>query len=222
MNKPMDNSKYIDRANALRYMGCRGEAPREIVDIAAECEAALCRVMTPRYVYTVREKDDLADLLVGDDVARHLEGCDRVVLLAATLGAAVDHLIKKYQATDVTRALAADAEASAAIEMLCDEAERKIKDAVGENLTTRYSPGYGDLPLEKQRDLLDVVDAGRKIGVFAGESFMLSPSKSVTALIGVSNGEIIKDEVSCDSCNMRDTCEFRKEGARCGFCGTDK
>jgi len=211
------NEKYIDRKNALRYMGCRDGAPQELLPLIDECESELCREITPRFVYTVKNIDEIGFLLTGEDVKKHLENCDKAVVLAATLGVAVDALIRKYQSYDVTRALIADAEASAAVEKLCDFAEAKIHESISGYFTWRYSPGYGDFPLEEQTELLSIVDAGRKIGLFAGESYMLTPAKSVTAVIGISKDIIAKELSSCVTCTMSESCSFRKEGFRCGF-----
>ncbi|MBQ7671123.1 MAG: hypothetical protein IJS45_10465 [Clostridia bacterium] len=204
----------IDRNNALRYMGFKGEPSEEIIKIAEERELELCSVMTPRYIYKVFDIDDDRGVLAGEDVARHLDGCGRYILFAATLGASVDNLIRKYQATDVTSALVVDAEASAAAEMLCDSATDEIANNVGGRLTSRFSPGYGDFPLEKQKGLLLALDAGRKIGLFAGDSYMLSPTKSVTAVIGIAKDGKCDDGFAhgkCRNCTFFDKCSVRKE-----------
>ena len=195
-------------------MGFKGEPSEEILKIAEERETELCSVMTPRYIYKVFEKDDYRSVLAGNDVMCHLDGCDRFIVFAATLGASVDNLIRKYQATDVTSALVVDAEASAAIEMLCDLATAEIAKSAGGRLTSRFSPGYGDYPLEKQKDLLFSLDAGRKIGLFAGDSYMLSPTKSVTAVIGIGKDGMCDDVCAhgkCRSCEFFDKCSVRKE-----------
>ncbi|PKL15202.1 MAG: hypothetical protein CVV50_00855 [Spirochaetae bacterium HGW-Spirochaetae-6] len=62
--------------------------------------------------------------------------------------------------------------------MLLREASLK-----GFALTRRFSPGYGDLPLSFQKNLLDFLGAD-KIGLTLNEGFLLIPEKSVTAVIG--------------------------------------
>ena len=166
-------------------MRCGADVPASLTRALCEVEDELCRVMTPRSVYTVVPICDADAILSGEDVRRHLDGCERAVVLAATLGSAVDELIRKYQSTDVLRAMIADAEASAAIDVLCDEACRTISARTGEDLTPRFSPGYGDWPLSSQSALLDFVDAGRKIGLFVTGSDMMTPIKSVTAVAGL-------------------------------------
>ena len=76
---------------------------------------------------------------------------------------------------------------AAAIEEWTDEAERDIRRELkeGETLVSRYSPGYGDWPLEAQRRLFELLDAPRKAGVSLTDSLLMVPSKSVSAIIGV-------------------------------------
>ena len=67
-------------------------------------------------------------------------------------------------------------------------------------MTPRFSPGYGDLPIELQRDFLTLLDASRKIGLTATESSMLVPSKSITALIGIRSDQ---KEITYHPCGTR-------------------
>ena len=213
-----DVKKYIDIPLALRYMGCRGAAPDSVVALVKECAAELCDVMRPRYIFREIPISDSGELLPGGDILEHIKGCTSVLFFASTLGSDVDALIRRRESSDVSKAYAIDALASAATERFCDCAEDEIAEKYnGRYLTSRFSPGYGDYPLGVQKDLLGVVDAGRKIGLFATDSFMLSPSKSVTAVMGVSDAPLPRKKSSCSNCNMRDNCSFRKEGDRCGY-----
>ena len=213
-----DVKRFIDITLALRYMGCRGRAPGNILALAEECAGELCGVMKPRFVYVEKAPSDASFLLSGNDIKKHIGGCRSVLFFAATLGSDVDALIRRRETSDVTKAFALDALASAAIERFCDFAEEELADKyAGKYLTSRFSPGYGDFPLEAQTEFLTLVDAGRKIGLFTTDSFMLSPSKSVTAVIGVSDAVLPSERGSCANCNLRDNCSFRKDGDRCGY-----
>ena len=180
-----DNKSLIDRATALRYMGCFGDAPQSLTEALCKVESELCRVMTPRYVYRIVDADEAEKILRGDDVKRLVRGCEKIVVLASTLGSPTDDLIRRYQSTDVLCAMIADAEASAAVDVLCDEVMREISLQTKGRLTARFSPGYGDFPLEAQSELLDFADAGRKIGLFVTDSDMMTPIKSVSAVAGL-------------------------------------
>ena len=128
---------------------------------------------------------------------------------SATLGAEADGLIRRAERLDMARALALDCCASAAVEEVCDQIEAE--------LPFRYSPGYGDLTLEVQGPLLDLLDAPRRAGLCVTSSDLLAPRKSVTAILGVSDGEIEKTKRSCLGCPAQGSCQYRKAGGHCGI-----
>ena len=120
--------------------------------------------------------------LIGEDIKKHLKGCKNGYLFVATLGSSIDSLIKKTQLISMHDAVLIDAVASSFLESYCDEICRDL--AKSKNLTTRFSPGYGDFPLEIQPLLLKNSGA-EKIGVSCLESLMMVPSKTVSAIIGI-------------------------------------
>ncbi len=159
--------------------------------IAELCGAVRARTVWKVFPVTHQENGViLGDLpLGGRDIAQHLSGCDAAVLLAATLSAAVDALIRRAERSDLTKAVMLDAAAGAAIEQVCRELEQALHERLGQEyryFTERFSAGYGDFPLSQQRDLIAMLDAPRKIGLTVTANHMLIPMKSVTALIGLS------------------------------------
>lgn len=224
----MDGKISIDRREVLRYLGVReeDEALRVLID---GCIAQVQAAATPRTVHrifslarTPQGTLAVADTVLrleGRDIARHLEGCGRVVLMAVTLGDRVDRVVRTAQVNDMARAVTLDCCASALVEAVCDDAERTLRAQAaerGEFLTGRYSPGYGDLPLSIQRDFLSVVDAGRRIGLLASSSDLLVPRKSVTALLGLADHPVTGAPAGCGTCALRGKCEFRRRGTVCG------
>ena len=108
-----------------------------------------------------------------------------VVFLCGTLGAAFDAWQRKLAATSAADAYLAQLIGLDAVEKLMDGLENEVKVKVegeGLKLRPRRSPGYGDLPLELSRTILDALDATKRIGVSITDSNLLVPSKSVTAL----------------------------------------
>lgn len=225
----MINITSIDRDEALRYLSYRGN--EDIGEIAAayldECEKRLIESIRAKYVYKCFPLEwengqpktvGCALSLEGKDIAAHLSGCSRIIIMAATVGSGVDRLIRMYQVSDMAKAVITDAFASSAVEQVCNAAEGEIKAEIGEGyFTWRYSPGYGDLSLELQKPLLDAVDAPRRIGLCTSESSLLTPIKSVTALIGVSDTALPAKAGGCVTCTMNKVCQFRKRGLHCGF-----
>lgn len=221
--------EHIDRNEALRYLACRDE--KSIGETAAayidECEKRLLEVITPKYLYKYfplefangRPVIQGCTLpLEGKEIAEHLEGCTGIILMCATVGGEADRLIRVLQIEDMAKAVIADAFAGAAVEQVINEAEKLIKDEFpGKYFTWRYSPGYGDFPIDVQKQLLDVLDAPRKIGLCTSGSRMLTPVKSVTAVIGTSTAPLPQRKRGCITCNMRERCQFRKRGLHCGY-----
>ena len=138
--------------------------------------------------------------------------------MACTLSAGTDRVIRKAEVTDMTKAFIMDAMASAVTEQVCNAAEEEIfANVTGFFRTWRFSPGYGDFPIDVQRDFLEILNAPKQIGLCANESSLLTPRKSVTAVIGLSESEIPRKKRGCGSCRMKDTCAFRRRGDRCEF-----
>ena len=115
-------------------------------------------------------------------LARHLRGCGECAVMALTLGAGADRYLASLSLTSPAAHFLADGLASAMAEAACDEAERII--LAGRKTPGRFSPGYGDFPLSLQPKVLSLTDAGRLLGVTLSPSLLMSPSKSVTAVIG--------------------------------------
>lgn len=121
-----------------------------------------------------------------------LMGCDRVVVFVATLGLAHDRLITRYMTRTPSRALMLDALGAERVEALCDAFCKELAaDAAsrGYACRPRFSPGYGDLPLSLQRDIIRLLDTPRRIGVSLGESLLMTPTKSVSAIVGLATAE---------------------------------
>ena len=155
-------------------------------------EREVISAISPRAVYVeapiIREGNLLRiEGLVTDSVglSKALWGYDSAVLFAVTLGAGVDRLILGAGKISMERAFLLDAIASAYAEALCDYAEEYV--CRGRRHGKRYSIGYGDLPIEKQKIQLSILDSERKIGLYLLDSCLMKPEKSITAIIGVSS-----------------------------------
>ena len=137
--------------------------------------------------------------------------------MCATLSGNVDLLIRKKQITGMTEAIITDSLASAVIEQVCDKAEEVIlKDFKDYEHTWRFGLGYDDFPLEGQKKFLEILDASKRVGVCVNSSMMLTPTKSVTCVIGLGHNLKVSSQKSCDTCSFREKCQFRKEGKSCG------
>lgn len=152
----------------------------------------------------------------GRDLADVCRGCKKAALLAATLGSAVDMLLRRSQTEDMSDAVILDACASAEIERVIELAEAGIRGLISpqEYLTMRFSPGYGDVPLKESHKIISALSADKKIGLKLTASDMLVPVKSVTAVIGISGIKTGRTK-DCKLCAIRESCSYKKRGDSC-------
>jgi len=152
----------------------------------------------------------------GRDLADICRECKKAVLIASTLGSGIDMLLRRSQAEDMSDAVILDACASAEIERVTDLAESDIIKFLSpeEHLTMRFSPGYGDVPLEDSQKIISALSADRRIGLKLTGTDMLVPMKSVTAVIGISE-RITGRSKDCTSCSRRESCAYKKRGGSC-------
>ena len=216
----------LDIREPLRYLGVRGEPDEALrLEITAAADQ-LTRTITPRWVWRMfhvkhtfdgEELEGAGLVLTGGMARKMLANCDRAVLLACTLGAGFEARLRAEQARSMARAALLDACGSAWVEAGCDGAEQEIAARFpGLYLTDRFSPGYGDLPLALQRDICGVLDAPRRLGVQVGDSLLLNPTKSVTAVVGLSEQPQPARVRGCGFCTLREGCQYRKGGKTCG------
>ena len=145
---------------------------------------------------------------------KNLRGCSEVCLMAATIGFAPDRLAARASAAgQVSRAVMIQAAGAALIEAWCDQVNGIIREeaaARGKYLRPRFSPGYGDFSLQHQEALFRILDVQKRIGVTLTEHLLMMPSKSVTALIGLSETDERCAPAGCESCERAESCTFRR------------
>ena len=184
----------VDRAEILRYAGVKERSP-EIDALLEDCLREYEGKIQYRICYTelsvkvCGDEIDLSFAKVGSNsLALNLSGCERIVLFCATIGAEADRIISKYSYLSPSREVMLGAIGSERVEALCDAFCDDVREAfasVSCSVRPRFSPGYGDLSIDLQADIFRAIDPAKRIGVFLNESMMMSPSKSVTAIIGV-------------------------------------
>ena len=213
-DQPQVNTKEI-----LRYMGCK-EATSDMLALIDDCLKEVEGKLTYKVCY------DTFDIHVsGQEVnlgfakcqsaglATNLGDCHKAIIFAATIGLEIDRLIAKYSRLSPSKALCFQAIGAERIESLCNIFNDEVtEDQLTKGLHTRprFSPGYGDLTLDIQKDVFAVLDCPRKIGLSLNESLLMSPSKSVTAIIGISDKPKSCKTASCAQCNKTD-CNYRRE-----------
>ena len=216
----LEKPQAVDLAQAARYFGAHGEPDAATLALLQKCAVPLLAAATPRAVWLLADTPALTDagLLPGEDVHKHLKGCGQAILLAVTLGPGVDAQIRRAGVGDIAAGVASDALGSALAEQAAeaDEAElRQWAARQGKYLTGRYSPGYGDWPLAVQPLLAAALDTARRAGLCVTENNLMTPRKSITAILGVSDHPVRGHLAGCGHCVLRTRCEYRKRGITC-------
>ena len=223
----MENAVYIksyeapeyDIKEIVRYMGAK-EKTEQIEEIISECIEELGAKLSNKVCWCelpVRLYENCVDFsafrVVSEGLVKNLKNCSSVILFAATIGIEIDRLISRYSSISPARALAFQAIGAERIESLCDtfNAEISLKQQkISKTTVPRFSPGYGDFQLDVQNDIFRVLEPFRRIGLGLNESLLMSPSKSVTGIIGISDCVTpIAKQTGCKNCDKSD-CEYRR------------
>lgn len=219
----------IPKDEVLRYLGYRSQQIDEKLDKLINLTIEESKTLiTPRFI-TSRCKVGLVEngvkllgtsiLLTGNDIKEHLKDSKECVLMGVTIGGNIEKRINLYSKTNLTKSLILDSCATTAVEEICDKVEDYIKgEAIenGEAITFRYSPGYGDLSLDVQKDIINTLKAEKTIGLTVSAHNLLMPRKSVTAIIGLIPKDKEVKKKGCEVCKNYENCSFRKEGIVCG------
>ena len=204
------NEPEIDIREIQRYAGCCGECETEI----KACLSEISGKLSNKVCYTYLPVTDAAVngwLNSSCALSKNLAACEQIVLFAATLGLELDRIIAKYSRISPSKALFFQAVGAERIEALCDMFNNEIKQCFSQKglfTRPRFSPGYGDFSIDAQKEIFCILDCPRKIGVSLSDSLIMTPSKSVTAIIGISE-KVGCISWGCQTCNKID-CEFRR------------
>ena len=197
MNRPMMMKTYSglapDPKEILRYAGVKGEdsAASALLlelwnEMGKEGSGKVCWCKLP---VTVQEEfcDFEAFSVRSHDLAKNLRGCKEVLLFGATAGVQWDRKILRYSALSPAKAVMLQAMGAAVAECLCDAFCKEREEEEGP-LRPRFSAGYGDLALSVQREIFRVLNC-KQIGLYLNDSLLMSPTKSVTAFVGLGRKE---------------------------------
>ena len=209
----------LDKSEVRRYSGYKEkfkiiEELEEKIDVLIDEVKKKARV---KYVYDVfdvkvdENKIEFSNVVFeSKSLAKNLDTCHKVIILAVTLGNEIDALIRRYSSLDSTSMVFVQAIAAEYLEKIIDEIEKDVVSSSNDKiyLEPRFSPGYGDLDISYQKDFIRLLDTPKKIGLSLTNGGMLAPTKSVTAIIGITNTDF-RAKNKCSSCNSSN-CEFRE------------
>ena len=190
------NTLPFNKKEILRYADCK-DATSELEKILNECIDEVKNVVSYKVCYCIMPvaiKDSSINFdafkINSEKLAINLRDCDKVIIFGATLGTEIDRLIIKYGKLSPTKALFFQAIGATMIETLCDKFCEDTRKNLNISLKPRFSPGFGDLELSVQKDIFKILDCSKKIGLTLNDSLLMSPTKSVTAFVGIKRKEI--------------------------------
>ncbi len=216
-----DQSEFnINRSEILRYMQYpTGNDISDVEELINSCISEFTAAAEYKACYSqfnIDICDDCIDFgfmkVKSSALSTNLKDCREVYAFAATTGIKAERLLSKYHRISPGKAFILDAIGSAAIEAFCDYLNDYLRVKAAENghfLRPRFSPGYGDFPIEHQPDLISVLDANRKLNLTLTDSLMMVPTKSVTAIIGIADTPNTCRTETCETCTRSD-CLYRK------------
>ena len=181
-----------DKKEAFRYMLCKSDCSNGVLDeLYEKCKAEYKKAASYKAVIrkasVALKEGNTVDLgfceISNENLYKNLSGCDSVYVFAATAGLGADRLIMRYNKVSPAEAMVCDSIVSSAVEVWCNEVNAEI--SVLSATKPRFSPGYGGVSLEYQKDILAFLDAEKRIGITLNDSLMMVPAKSVTAFVGV-------------------------------------
>ena len=218
--KTYDEPEF-NREEILRYARAK-ETSSETCALLDECLKEISGKLCYKVCFSeiplkcVSADDDILDLtftkVKSCDLKKNLSGADSIVIFAATIGLEIDRLINRYSRISPAKALFFQAIGTERIEALSNlfnsEVDERAK-SEGKTTSPRFSPGSGDLPLDLQKDIFALLDCTKHIGLTLNNSLVMSPSKSVTAIIGIGDN-LGEHNHNCQTCKKTD-CVFRRE-----------
>ncbi len=226
----------INKKEVERYLGFKGVTTidENISKTIDECIEEMSAQVNPKFTYKTfpihwkfsykfipeenrKEKNTSCEFegiqVSSGNLLKNLDGCSEIVMLAVTLGPVPDMLVRKAEVRDMMKAYTFQAVGAAMAEAWCDEINDKIiKEAEerGLHARPRFSPGYGDFPLEVQKDFERILEMPKTIGVTLSDSLLMTPTKSITAVIGLSEIDTNCEKSGCEQCSMAGKCAYSR------------
>ena len=207
----------VDQGEILRYLGQK-ERDDKVDALVKECLDEVEKSLTYKacYIYenckiSSDEVEIGGEKIASKSLAKNLSGVNEVVLFACSVGFTIDRLIEKYKVLNPTKSLVMHAVGVERVESLanafCSFLGAEVKKE-NKRLRPRFSPGYGDFGIEGQNLFFKNLEVNKLLGVTLTEGMLMSPSKSVTAIVGIGDEKEQGCNIGCESCSLE--CEYRR------------
>ncbi len=168
---------------------------RKIIENKINDGFALCEatgIYARLNITTKEEKNTVLEngaILKSASLAKLLSESHAVLLMAATVGVdLVAEIEKKIAAKETSTAVVFDAvgseTADAAVGWINEYIRQQLPRSCEMLTKLRYSPGYGDLGLENQKVIYDILQL-QEMDIKITDRYVLMPEKSVIAIAGI-------------------------------------
>ncbi len=214
-------SQDVDRQEIYRYLGYRGIQKDSSVDLLiSSCLEEVFKVSDMRHFYKRFSLELKENNFVkieslefqSKSLSKNFNGCHEVLLFAASLGMEVDRVLARYTKINLVRAAVFQSTAAATIEAYCNHCQNQIEDEMKKEnlfLRPRFSPGYGDVNLEIQKDFLSMIDSAKTVGIILGQGGIMIPEKSISAFMALSKENSFCPKEGCEICGKKD-CLYKR------------
>lgn len=152
---------------------------------------------------------------IGAQMHRDLEGLSHLVCCMVTLGPKISERCTAYfMEKDYLKGLMIDSLADQILFELSNDfytiIRQDICDQQGFGITMRYAPDDRIIPIQFQKDILDLTDGYHKMNVDITEGFMYNPVKTLGYVYGADKGICTATlDHDCSICTNL-SCQFRK------------
>ena len=213
----------------MRYLGYElGKYDEKTLIRVNEISEDIEKTIKPKWTFkelSIKEKNrdsvviDSSITLTGEAITKHLSESDRVYVMGATLGIDADRYLLRKSSVSGLEGMIADACLSSLVEEGANDCEEYIRTLVNddEQLTFRFSPGYGDLSTSVQESIIKNLSFDKILGITLTDSFIMIPKKSVIAIIGVEKktkkgtSKVNRcGNDNCSLCELNHKCNIRK------------
>ncbi|MEG1608734.1 MAG: hypothetical protein RR348_02590 [Clostridia bacterium] len=218
----MLNKEQFDYNCVLRYLNISQNNLKDYKCAIDNAIAEVTSLLVPKTAYRLFEMsvvDNKCHIengcvngnfdIVSKDMASCFKGCEHVLIMAVTIGGDIDKKLKYYYSVDLDKAKIVDAVASVCVENLLDELEAQLRHVFApKHFSMRFSAGYGDAQLCLQKPILQSIDGFERLGITLNDKFFMTPTKSITALIGL--GDCVEGVVDpCAVCKFKGKCVIK-------------
>ena len=182
----------VNEREIFRYAGQKTQPSVALQTLLNECLSEVLPLLAYRVCYltgtTAQIIRALGNCYTGELIKNRLSQAEYAVVFGATVGIEIDRLIVRYGDISPAKALLLQAVGAERIESVCNAFCEDLNGEYankGLKASARFSAGYGDFPLSAQKRIFQLLTPEKKIGLTLNESLLMSPTKSVTAIVPI-------------------------------------